>query len=124
VAADFRKNALSRLVPDTTVTISSDPAYPPLSETSAVDELADRATRIYTGIGLNLGRGGNGGSSESALAQDGGIPALDGLGPVGGGFHSEDEYLDLKTLTPRLYLLTKLLMDLGHSPPNRGATSH
>lgn len=124
VDADFRKNALSRLVPDTTVTISSDPAYPPLSETAAVDSLADRAARIYAGLGMTIGRGGNGGASESALAQNGGIPALDGLGPVGGGFHSEDEYLDLRTLTPRLYLLTKIVMDLGQNPPTRYAKPH
>ena len=88
-----------------------------MSETSAVDELADRATRIYASMGMDLGRGGNGGASESALSQEGGIPALDGLGPVGGGFHSADEFLDLRTLTPRLYLLTELVMDLGQSPP-------
>ncbi len=117
VDADFRKNALSLVVPDTTVTIKSGPGYPPLSETSAVDELADRATRIYASMGMDLGRGGNGGASESALSQEGGIPALDGLGPVGGGFHSADEFLDLRTLTPRLYLLTELVMDLGQSPP-------
>ena len=66
---------------------------------------------------MRVARGGNGGASESALAQDAGVPALDGLGPVGGGFHSEDEFLELKTLTPRLYLLTKLIMDIGRNPP-------
>jgi glutamate carboxypeptidase len=45
------------------------------------------------------------------------VPALDGLGPVGGGFHSDREYLDLNSVTPRLYLLTKLLMSLGANPP-------
>jgi glutamate carboxypeptidase len=47
------------------------------------------------------------------------VPALDGLGPVGGGFHSDKEYLDLTTVTPRLYLLTELLMNLGRNPPVR-----
>jgi glutamate carboxypeptidase len=68
---------------------------------------------------MALGRTGNGGASESALAQDAGVPALDGLGPVGGGFHSDAEYLDLKTVTPRLYMLTELMMDLGRNPPIR-----
>ncbi len=119
VEADFRKNAQTRVIPDTQVAISSDPAFPPLSETRDVDALANRAHRIYAGLGMSLERGGNGGASESALAQDGGIAALDGLGPVGGGFHSADEFLELKTLTPRLYLLTELLMDLGRDPPAR-----
>jgi glutamate carboxypeptidase len=42
---------------------------------------------------------------------------LDGLGPVGGGFHSDQEFLELETVTPRLYLLTMLLIDLGMSHP-------
>ncbi|HSQ98344.1 MAG TPA: glutamate carboxypeptidase [Sphingomicrobium sp.] len=124
VEEDFRKNALSRVIPDTQVAISSDPAFPPLSETPAVDALARRADRIYAGLGLALEHGGNGGASESALAQDGGIAALDGLGPVGGGFHSADEFLELKTLTPRLYLLTKLMMDLGRDPPGGAPGTH
>jgi glutamate carboxypeptidase len=38
---------------------------------------------------------------------------------VGGGFHSDQEYTRLDTVTPRLYLLTRLLMDLGRNPPTR-----
>ena len=70
---------------------------------------------------MTLGRAGNGGASESALAQNAGVPALDGLGPVGGGFHSDAEFLELKTLTPRLYMLAELIMDLGRKPPAKGA---
>lgn len=119
VESKFRKNALVTAVPDTKVAITSEGAYPPLSETPAVDALADRAARIYADLGLKLERSGNGGASESALAQDAGMPAIDGLGPVGGGFHSDQEFLELKTLTPRLYLLTKLIMELGRQPPTR-----
>jgi glutamate carboxypeptidase len=79
--------------------------------------LAKRAQAIYAGIGRRIENGGNGGASESALAAAAGVPALDGLGPVGGGFHSDREYLDLNSVTPRLYLLTKLLMSLGENPP-------
>ena len=71
---------------------------------------------IYAGLGLKLETGGNGGASQSALAYEAGTPALDGLGPVGGGFHSEKEFMDLKSVTPRLYLLTKLIMDLCAHP--------
>jgi glutamate carboxypeptidase len=119
VEQTFRANAARTQVPDTTVTVSRTPAYPPLATNPGTDALAARAEAIYAGIGRELGRGGNGGASESALAYEAGVPALDGLGPVGGGFHSDKEFLDLKTLTPRLYLLTKLLMDLGRDPPAR-----
>lgn len=117
VQAVLEKNAAAPAIPDTKVSISREPAYPPLPSNPATDALAVRAQAIYAGLGLQLATGGNGGASESALAADAGVPALDGLGPMGGGFHSEAEYLDLKTLTPRLYLLTKLIQDVGRNPP-------
>jgi glutamate carboxypeptidase len=79
--------------------------------------LAARALALYAALGKTLATTGNGGASESALAASMGIPALDGLGPVGGNFHSDGEYLDLDTVTPRLYLLTMLLIDLSQNPP-------
>jgi len=113
----LRRNAETTVIPDPHVTVSREAAYPPLPNNSETDTLAARARRIYAGIGRTLATGGNGGASESALAADAGVAALDGLGPVGGGFHSDAEYLDLDTVTPRLYLLTMLLMDLGKSGP-------
>ena len=119
VEATLRKNAEVTVIPDTKVTISSEPSFPPLPVNPGTEALADRAAAIYRGLGLTIGRGGNGGASESALAVDQGVPALDGLGPAAGGFHSDSEYLVLGSVTPRLYLLTKLIMDLGKDPPAR-----
>lgn len=109
----LRKNAETTVIPDTKVTITGGEGYPPLANNPATDKLAAQAQRIYAGIGRTLATGGNGGASESALAADAGVAALDGLGPVGGGFHSDQEFLELDTVTPRLYLLTMLLMELG-----------
>ena len=121
VRAVLEKNAATTVVPDTRVTISrsGERVFPPLSINPGTEALADRAEAIYSGLGLKIARGGNGGASESALAVDGGIPALDGLGPAAGGFHSDSEYLLLGTVTPRLYLLTKLIQEMGHAPPAR-----
>ena len=111
----LRRNAATTVIPDTRVTISHGEGFPPLPDNPATARLAARAQRIYAGIGRTLATGGNGGASESALAADAGVPALDGLGPVGGGFHSDGEFLQLDSVTPRLYLLTSLLMDLESS---------
>ncbi|MBV8800762.1 MAG: M20/M25/M40 family metallo-hydrolase [Alphaproteobacteria bacterium] len=113
----LQRNAQQITVAGTSVSISREPAFPPLPDNPGTTALAARAQAIYAGISKRLGTGGNGGASESALAAAAGVPALDGLGPVGGGFHSDREYLDLNSLTPRLYLLTKLLMNLGQQPP-------
>ena len=113
VAGVLRKNAETTVIPDTRVTVSHGEGFPPLPNNPATDALAARAQRIYAGIGRTLIPGGNGGASESALAADAGVAALDGLGPVGGGFHSDKEFLELDSVTPRLYLLTMLLMELA-----------
>jgi glutamate carboxypeptidase len=120
VEAVLQKNARTTVVPDTTVKIwRQERFFPPLAENPGTQALAARAEAIYAGLGKTITRGGNGGASESALAYEGGIPALDGLGPAAGGFHSDTEYLLLGTVTPRLYLLTKLIQELGHAPPPR-----
>jgi glutamate carboxypeptidase len=93
--------------------------YPPLMETADVDALADSATAIYAELGKTVGRSGNGGASESAVVQSVGTPALDGLGLVGGDFHTDHEWVDLNSLAPRLYLITRLLMETGANPPRR-----
>jgi glutamate carboxypeptidase len=120
VMAVVEKNAQTTAVPDTKVRVwRQDPFFPPLPANPGTEALADQAQAIYAGIGKTITRGGNGGASESALAYEGGIPALDGLGPAAGGFHADTEYLLLSSVTPRLYLLTKLVQELGHAPPPR-----
>jgi glutamate carboxypeptidase len=117
VQAAFEAGARTTVIPDTKVTVSRETSFPPLPNNPATDALAARAQAIYAPLGMSLGFAGNGGASESALSHEAGTPALDGLGPVGGDFHSDKEWVDLKSVTPRLYLLTKLIMDLGTNPP-------
>lgn len=119
VEALFRRNAATTVIPDTKVTVTTEISFPPLPTNPATEALAAIAERLYARIGGVLARTGNGGASESALAHARGVPALDGLGPVGGSPHTEEEFLDLRSLTPRLYLLTGLLMELGKRPPAR-----
>ena len=115
----FEEAARSTSVSDTHVDVTVAPAFPPLPENAETRSLAERAKTIYAGLGLQLGTAGNGGASESALAAAAGTPALDGLGPVGGGFHSAAEHLELRSVTPRLYLTVQLLRELGRAPPRR-----
>jgi len=117
VLARIEAGARTTQIPDTTVTVTRDPAYPPLTENAAIDALAARAQAIYAEIGKTVGLAGNGGASESALAMSEGTPALDGLGYVGSDFHTDHEWIDLSSVTPRLYLFTRLLMDVSAAPP-------
>jgi glutamate carboxypeptidase len=122
VLAKAEDDAKTTAVPDTTVTVIHDPSYPPLIENAEIDALADRAKSIYGEIGKTLETGGNGGASESATAMSIGTPALDGLGYVGGDFHTDHEWIDLNSVTPRLYLFTRLLMETSAHPPIKSPT--
>ncbi len=87
-----------------------------MTENAQIDALAARARAIYAEIGKTVELSGNGGASESALAMSVGTPALDGLGYVGGDFHTDHEWIDLNSVVPRLYLFTRLLMETGAKP--------
>jgi glutamate carboxypeptidase len=117
VLAKVETGAGATLVPDTRVMVLHEPAFPPLTENAQIDALAARARAIYAEIGKTVALSGNGGASESALAMAEGTPALDGLGYVGGDFHTDHEWIDLTSIVPRLYLLTRLLMEMGAHPP-------
>lgn len=119
IVARFRAAARVTTVPDTSVEIMLDSGLPPLIQNDDVNALAARARSIYAEIGKTIGASGNGGASESAVAQSVGTPALDGLGWVGGDFHTDNEWVDLSSVVPRLYLLTRLVMDAGMNPPRR-----
>lgn len=119
VDAILQTNAQNRIIPDTRVTVSHEASFPPLPTNASTNALAALADQIYAAAGMTLVHSGNGGASESALSHEAGVPALDGLGPVGTGSHTEGEFLDLNSLTPRLYLLTSLIIELGKNPPPR-----
>ena len=60
-----------------------------------------------------LKRALTGGGSDANYAAIVGAIAVDGLGIVGGNDHTPDEYIELGSITPRLYMLTRILMDIG-----------
>lgn len=120
ILSRMKSSLVPTRVPDTTVTISSEgSAYPPLIDNAQVQALGRRAQQIYAELGKTVTLSGNGGASESAVAMSVGTPALDGLGFVGAGFHTDHEWIDVGSITPRLYLFTRLLMETGRSPPKK-----
>ncbi|MCI1898349.1 MAG: M20 family metallopeptidase [Enterobacter sp.] len=50
-----------------------------------------------------------GGGSDANHTAALGIPTLDGLGPIGAGFHSPAEWLDIASIEPRIRLLKRVV---------------
>jgi glutamate carboxypeptidase len=51
----------------------------------------------------------SGGTSDGNFIGELGVPALDGLGPVGGSDHSPGEFLEPETIVPRTAMLAGLV---------------
>ncbi len=62
-------------------------------------------------MGLSLGECTAGGGSDGNLTAALGVPTLDGLGAVGHGAHSANEYILINTMPARAALLAALLLN-------------
>jgi len=51
-----------------------------------------------------------GGGSDANTVASAGVPAIDGLGPRGEGFHTVDEYIERATLVPKAEALVRFLV--------------
>ena len=60
-------------------------------------------------LGIPFGWMASGGGSDGSFAAETGTPTIDGLGPVGGGAHSDNEYMEIDTVIPRYYLLCRTI---------------
>jgi glutamate carboxypeptidase len=112
-----KERVKTRLIPDTTVDVAFERRRPPLQATEAARRLAQHAQRVYREIGKtlivsDLSPGGGTDAAFAALSTR--APVLEGCGLQGYGAHSSDaEYVDLRSIEPRLYLLTRLIVDIA-----------
>jgi glutamate carboxypeptidase len=116
VEAGLKRLASRTTVPDVQVKAVMKRNFPSWPRAASTDALLARASGLYAEIDRKLAGVAAGSSADVAIAAETGIPSIDGLGPVGGGAHGADDYLDLSSIVPRVYLLTRMLMDLGHEP--------
>lgn len=124
-AADKLKAALvaktqeSHRVPDTHVHVSLDVGRPPYVAGERGMALAQRARAIYAELdGRQLFfHPVTGGGTDAGFASGSGKAAvLESLGLAGWGFHAKDEYIEIDSIVPRLYLTSRLLQELAKAP--------
>ncbi len=111
----FRERVQKQLIADAKVEAGFERRRAPLEVTDASRALAKKAQAIYAELGrsLEVDESGNGGGTDAAFAAASGKPVTaESFGLPGYGYHSsEEEYVDLEGVEPRLYLLTRLVMD-------------
>jgi len=83
--------------------------FPPWPHSVGADAAVSRAQLAYAELGRTLTTIESGSSADVNFAAETGTPGLDGFGMEGDGAHSPLDHADLATLTPRAYLLARLV---------------
>ena len=75
--------------------------------------LADRTLEILGELGQPVLEEMAGGVSDGSWTSNIGIPTVDGLGPVGALDHTEEEYVEIASIDPRIEATVRLCRELG-----------
>jgi glutamate carboxypeptidase len=115
LAALEAKVAGSRLVPDTETRVTLQLGRPAFLAGPKAMALATRAQAIYGELGrdLILVPMTGAGTDAGYASRSGHATVVESFGLAGFGYHARDEYIELDSIAPRLYLTTRLLMELG-----------
>lgn len=93
----------------TTLRVDGGMNRPPMERTDVTAAMFAAAQRAGAEIGLDIDETGTGGGSDGNFTAALGVPTLDGLGAVGHGAHSLDEYILVHQVPLRTALVARLL---------------
>ncbi|WP_278930005.1 M20/M25/M40 family metallo-hydrolase [Pseudomonas qingdaonensis] len=116
VLADAQRISQARLIADTQVTLTLRKGRPPLARNEGSAALASTAQQLYGQIDRSLEpiamRFGT--DAGYAYVPGSATPAvLETMGVVGAGLHADDEYIELSSIAPRLYLTVAMIRHLS-----------
>jgi glutamate carboxypeptidase len=102
-------------VPGVNFDVTYEQVHPPMPRTPEIAALEAMTQQIAAELGFKVKGARTGGAADAAFAAAEGIPALDGLGPIGGLDHGPDEYILKSSIVPRTALLAKLIQAIMES---------
>ncbi len=100
-------------VPGTVLELKGGIHRSPMIKDEGTIRLLEIIQEISEEMGLHLMDVATGGNSDASFTSNVGVPTIDGLGPVGGNAHSEDEYLEIPSLIERALLLANVIKKLS-----------
>jgi len=114
-AALQAKVAAAPLVPDTQTTVKLVVGRPAFLAGPRGRALGERAQAIYKELDRELALAPMTGAATDAgyAARSGKAVVLESFGLAGFGYHARDEYIELDSIVPRLYLTTRLLTEVA-----------
>jgi len=95
-----------------TLTLDGGIRRPPLERSEASEALYRRYAEAAIAAGLGGGEAPLiGGGSDASTVSAVGVPAIDGLGPRGKGFHTHGEHIEVSSLAMRVEALLRFLVE-------------
>jgi glutamate carboxypeptidase len=109
--------AAARAVPGARLEVVGGVKRLPLERTPASAALRDEYAACARAVGLGDTEAALlGGGSDANTVAPLGVPAIDGLGPRGAGFHTTTEYVELATFVPKAEALVRFLWGRRTAP--------
>jgi len=113
----LRERIKKRLLPEAHVELVFERRFPPLEPKPSSRALSGHAQKVYRDLGLTLkvfddSAGGFTDAANASLKTS--SPVIEGFGLRGFGAHTVNaEYILISSIEPRLYLATRMLMDIA-----------
>lgn len=120
VEKTLQQRIQNKKLADSQVSVKFEVRRPPLQVNDAAKQLAEKAQQIYKtelNMPLTVALQPTGGGTDAAFAgAESKAAVIEGMGLSGDGAHSNNaEYILKESIVPRLYLATRLIMDLSQS---------
>jgi glutamate carboxypeptidase len=105
----------THLVPDTDVKVTIERGRPPFVASERGRALAKEGQAIYAELERPLGLTEmTGGATDAGYAnRSGKAVVVESFGLAGFNYHAHNEYIDSTSIVPRLYLMTRMLIEQG-----------
>lgn len=100
-------------VEGTTIELLGGLERPPMVKNEQTTALFKVFQEVGDRLGLAIKDVSTGGGSDASFTSAKGVATIDGIGPIGGGAHSEDEYLEIASLVERAELLANAIQRLA-----------
>ena len=97
------------VTPGVTVSVFKRGMRPPMNQSAVTGQLCRKIESIGADLGIPIHWRLSGGGSDANHTAALGIPSIDGLGAVGAGAHSLNEYIELNCLETRFKLLRAII---------------
>ncbi|WP_340371782.1 M20 family metallopeptidase [Peribacillus sp. FSL E2-0218] len=113
ILKQMKKICAKSYIPGTKTTLTGKMDRSPMEKTEKTNMLLETIRQAGKEIGIHITDTATGGGSDASFTAELGIPTVDGLGPIGGNAHSEEEYLEIPSLAERTLLLATVIQKLS-----------